>query len=270
MLKSARVGGFCVCCEDESCGTDFLRLFSELAAEIFPTETALGNAEKPAENFVKTELAGSTTGRVFKISVGGKNYVFKQDTRRNHALDHRLQSFIFGSNSLRLIRSLERVGGAEIFPAAKVFLVADRKRFGAVTESFLITEYIEGENLGSVPNFRERYGAEVAAVIAKLHANGLVHGDVHERNFILGAAGTRYAGKVVGIDLSGKRSTKYTRAEDRIRLEWVFGVPNERRDAGTTLFLLKGRLRNFLRRIRGCKPINEQLLRPHAKISSAK
>lgn len=264
MLKNAKFGDFCICCEDESCGTDFLRLFSRLLSEISEAAGAGGNAEK----IEKKELSGSTTGHVWQFRFEGKNYLFKQELRQHHALDHWIQSFFCGSNSLRLIRSLERAGGAETFPAAQIFLVADRKHFGAVTETFMIAEFVEGKPVGRVPAFREKYGAETAALIAKLHARGLVHGDVHERNFILGAAGTRYAGRVVAIDLSGKRATACNRAEDRIRLEWTFGVPARRSDAGARLFLARGRIRNFLRRLRGIAPINEQLLRPRTENSA--
>lgn len=267
MLKNAKFGDFSICCEDENCGTDFLCLFSLLLSEI-SEKSADGGSDGNAAKIEKKELSGSTTGHVWQFRFGDKNYLFKQELRQHHALDHWIQSFFCGSNSLRLIRSLSRAGGAETFPTAQIFLVADRKRFGAVTETFLIAEFVEGKPLGRVPAFREKYGAETAALIEKLHAHGLVHGDVHERNFILGAAGTRYAGRVVAIDLSGKRATACNRAEDRFRLEWTFGVPAERHSAGARLFAARVRFRNFLRRLRGRAPINEQFLRPRTEKSA--
>ncbi len=246
MLKSARVGEWRVLCEAERAEA-LLRLFERLVADDWTGVERL-------------EFA-STTGRVFKIRTAAGTFVFKHERREHHSADHRWQSFFFGSNTRRLIRALDRAG-ARNFPAAEVFLAADRYRFGSVVESYLIAEFVEGETLGRVPGYREKYGAEVAALLARLHAAGLVHGDVHERNFVLGAAGTPYAGRVVGIDLSGKRSTRYTRAEDRIRLRRTFGVENPMRDFGARLFELRVRLRNFFRRLRGRAEINAELLLP--------
>ena len=137
-------------------------------------------------------------------------------------------------------------------PAAEVLLVADRRKWGAVTESFLLTEFVEGEILGRLPRYREKYGNAVAALLARMHAAGIVHGDVHERNFVLRKKADAAGGEeVVAIDMSGKRATPFTRAEDRIRLEWTFGVKNARDDWGAKMFLAKRRLRNFFRRLRG-------------------
>lgn len=249
MLKSARVGSWRVLCRAERAEA-LLRLFRQLIADDW---TGVERLE-----FV------STTGRVFKIRAASGTFVFKHERREHHSADHRWQSFFFGSNTRRLIRGLDRAG-ARNFPVADVFLAADRYRFGAVVESYLLAEFVEGETLGHISGYREKYGAEVAALLSRLHAAGLVHGDVHERNFVLGAAGTPYAGRVVGIDLSGKRSTRYTRAEDRIRLRRTFGVENPVLDFGARVFELRVRLRNFFRRLRGRAEINAELLSPPEK-----
>lgn len=138
--------------------------------------------------------------------------------------------------------SLRKRGGNE----------APRRKWGAVTESFLLAEFVEGEILGRLPHYREKYGNAVAALLARMHAAGIVHGDVHERNFVLRKKADAAGGEeVVAIDMSGKRATPFTRAEDRIRLEWTFGVKNALDDWGAKMFLAKRRLRNFVRRLRG-------------------
>ena len=137
-------------------------------------------------------------------------------------------------------------------PGAEVLLAADRRKWGAVTESFLLAEFVEGEILGRLPHYREKYGNAVAALLARMHAAGIVHDDVHERNFVLRKKADAAGGEeVVAIDMSGKRATPFTRAEDRIRLEWTFGVKNALDDWGAKMFLAKRRLRNFVRRLRG-------------------
>ena len=98
---------------------------------------------------------------------------------------------------------------------------------------------------------KRAYDSE-AALLARMHAAGIVHGDVHERNFVLRKKADAAGGEeVVAIDMSGKRATPFTRAEDRIRLEWTFGVKNALDDWGAKMFLAKRRLRNFVRRLRG-------------------
>lgn len=162
----------------------------------------------------------------------------------------------------------ERAGVASVRELAgsttgAVFLVAmrdgrklvfkhERREHHMLTESFLLTEFVEGEILGRLPHYREKYGNAVAALLARMHAAGIVHGDVHERNFVLRKKADAAGGEeVVAIDMSGKRATPFTRAEDRIRLEWTFGVKNARDDWGAKMFLAKRRLRNFVRRLRG-------------------
>lgn len=248
MLKETKIGGFHVL-YDAECGMDAPALFSALLAG---TASGATPAETPPDGFsALKEMHGSTTGRVFCATLSsGKKLVFKHELRRHHAFDHWVQSFLFGSNTERLIRGLAADGNFGKIPAAQVYLAADRRKWGAVVESFLLIEFVEGEILGRVPGYRERFGNAVAELLARMHALGLVHGDVHERNFVLRK---RADGReeVVAIDVSGKRSTPFTRAEDRIRLEWTLGVKNGRRDWGCAIFTAKFRLRNLIRRFRG-------------------
>ncbi len=247
MLQTVKSGGFRILFRvGGGNGVDLPALFFALRA---------GTPERAGVASVR-ELAGSTTGAVFLVAMrDGRKLVFKHERREHHMFDHRVQSFFFGSNTERLIRGLDADDRFGKIPAAEVLLVADRRKWGAVTESFLLTEFVEGEILGSLPRYREKYGNAVAALLARMHAAGIVHGDVHERNFVLrkkaDAGGGNGGEEVVAIDMSGKRATPFTRAEDRIRLEWTFGVKNALDDWGAKMFLAKRRLRNFVRRLRG-------------------
>lgn len=217
MLQTVKSGGFRILFRvGGGSGVDLPALFFALRA---------GTPERAGVASVR-ELAGSTTGAVFLVAMrDGRKLVFKHERREHHMFDHRVQSFLFGSNTERLIRDLDAEDRFGKIPAAEVLLVADRRKWGAVTESFLLTEFVEGEILGRLPHYREKYGNAVAALLARMHAAGIVHGDVHERNFVLRKKADAAGGEeVVAIDMSGKRATPFTRAEDRIRLEWTFGV----------------------------------------------
>lgn len=247
MLKETKINGMDVLYRGNA-GFDAPALFSALLAG---TASGVAPLRLSPDFLALKEMSGSTTGRVFCATLkNGKKLVFKHEFRRHHAFDHWVQSFLFGSNSARLIRGMDSGDNFRKIPAAEVYLIADRKKWGAVVESFMIIEFVEGSILGKIPDFRKKYGAEVSALLARMHAAGLVHGDVHERNFVLRDGGNGAAPCVVAIDVSGKRATAFNRAEDRIRLEWTFGVKNPLDDWGAKVFLRKFRLRNFIRRLR--------------------
>lgn len=206
-------------------------------------------------------LKDGETGPVYAIDFAGKRYVLKHDLRKRHRFDYLVQSFVRGSNAFRLLRSLDAAlaktsgknsTGRRACPAgtpppvAEVFLVADRRRFRCVLESFVLMEFVEGEPVGRDPARVARFGSACADVVAWLHAHGMVHGDVNGENFLVTPAGT-----VRAIDLSGKKPSARKRAEDRIWLEALLGVKNEVRDSGWRLVRLKSAFREFSRRLRG-------------------
>lgn len=84
----------------------------------------------------------------------------------------------------------------------------------------MLMEYVRGREVYAIPDGRERYGKRCAEIVRRLHANDLVHGDVHLRNFMVEDA----TNKVRVIDISGKRATPYQRAFDKIRVEEHFGI----------------------------------------------
>lgn len=163
MLQTVKSGGYRILFRvGGGNGVDLPALFFALRA---------GTLERAGVASVR-ELAGSTTGAVFLVAMrDGRKLVFKHERREHHMLDHRVQSFLFGSNTERLIRGLDADDRFGKIPAAEVLLVADRRKWGAVTESFLLTEFVEGEILGRLPRYREKYGNAVAALLARMHAS---------------------------------------------------------------------------------------------------
>lgn len=195
-------------------------------------------------------VASGRTGPVYKITYGnGRTYILKHDLRKRHRFDYLVQSFFRGSNAFRLLKSFAaaRARHPEFHNVADVLLVADRRRFHCVLESFILMEFVEGKSLEEIPRGCEIYRGEVASIVSWLHENGMAHGDVHAGNFIK-EDGT---GTIRAIDLSGKPPTPIVRASDRIRLEEKFGVPNTKKDWGFYYCKAFFSWRGFLSKLRG-------------------
>lgn len=199
------------------------------------------NARRIFEKFITKNFDGMTvtpltagprrTGPVYKIEFAGKKYVLKSDLRQRHRTDYLVQSFFRGSNAFRLLQSMEKA--LEKSPnergVARVFLAADlRDRFigRIVFQCFVLMEFVDGREVGTIPDGIKTYGNECARILRWMHANKMVHGDAHPGNFMV-ENGT---GTVRAIDISGKKPTRGQMAFDRIRLEKQFGIKNEIRD----------------------------------------
>lgn len=182
-----------------------------------------------------TRLSNGRTGIVYKIEFRGKTYVLKHDKRERHRFDYLMQSFFRGSNAFRLLKSLSAALEHPLpvgCGVAKIYLVADRRRcFRFVLESFVLMEFVEGREVGAIPDGVKRYGNACERIVRWLHENGIVHGDVHEDNFIANEKNNT----VYAIDISGKKPTGAQFAFDRIRLEECFGIKNEQEDFSTFL-----------------------------------
>ena len=207
-----------------------------------------------ADMRVTSLKAGGRTGPVYEIEFDGKKYVLKHDLRQRHRFDYLVQSFFRGSNAFRLLRKLERA--LEKSPGergvARVFLAADKRDpvIGRIVfQCFVLMEFVDGEEVGNIPGGIEKYAPEVARIVHWMHDNEMVHGDVHEGNFMV----EKSTGTVRAMDVSGKKPSRGQKALDRIRLEKVFGIKDEEHDPAEFFVRLRLRLRKFFHRLRAKK-----------------
>ncbi len=213
------------------------------------------NCRKIFEDFVSGKkdgyqlLADTRTGSVYSIELSGKKYILKQDLRKRHRFDYMVQSFFRGSNSFRLVRGLSRAFEKDPKErcAVHVYLAADRRRFRCVLESYIVMEFIDGVDVDQIPDGIARYGKECARIVDWLHTHKMVHGDIHAGNFRV-ENGT---GTVRAFDLAGKVASKIAMANDRIWLEQIFGIKNEKKDLAYYIECFRIGWRDFFHRLKG-------------------
>ena len=103
-----------------------------------------------------------------------------------------LSDWAFGSRAVRAAAGAERLE-AHALLAPVTLAVAERRRFGSVVESFLLTEFLEGAlplpaampDLQRAPRRRRRVAERLGELIGALHAADLDHSDLKHSNLML-------------------------------------------------------------------------------------
>ena len=97
-----------------------------------------------------------------------------------------------GSRAARACEGAERLSQLGI-PHPETLAIAERRRVGAVTESFLLTAFLTGctplpvamPEIEKTPARRRTIAGEIGRTIGTLHAGGLDHGDLKHSNLLL-------------------------------------------------------------------------------------
>lgn len=216
-------------------------------------EASVGNAaELLAAVLVAREgggiIASRITGAVQKIEIAGKICILKNISGHKHRFAYLFQNVVRGSYAFRLMKAVHRASEKNRAErrCSEIYLAANRMRFGVPVESCLLMEFIDGSEVGDIPDGVSRYAVECAQAVAWLHENGIVHGDVHAHNFIV----EKRTGKVFAIDVSGKVPTALQKARDRMKVEDVFGVRNAIVDFAWCVTVFKAWRKKILRRLK--------------------
>ena len=114
----------------------------------------------------------------------------------NHARGSRAAAaeWLRGSRAARAVRGAERLCGLGI-PHAETVAIAELRRPGRVTESFLLTRFLTGATplpalmpeLLTAPRRRRAVAFEIGRVVGSLHAAGLDHADLKHSNLLVTA-----------------------------------------------------------------------------------
>lgn len=139
----------------------------------------------------------------------GRRFVAKKIIRKTSFSPIRAisESFRKGLDIIRLIEDARSRGF--LFPA-RVYLVAEKYRWGILKERWLFTEFISGEK---VKTFRGRE-RDIVAKVKECHRFGLSWGgDPHPGNFLIDDAGN-----LRGIDFSFKSASGRAKIRDCRRL----------------------------------------------------
>lgn len=241
-LIRARERDYEILCVPEA--GEMLTLFGKLVIDVSPREK---EGDSVCRDGVRRTLFHDGRCRCRLVEYGGKKYILKLDKRDRHRFDYLVQSFFLGSNAFRLLKTLHRAAKHGFDGAARIFLVADKRRFGCTLHSFFLQEYVEGETLQETPpEFYRKYANEAAGIIYALHEFGCAHGDAHRGNFIL----EKKSGKLKVIDVGGKVPYASQKATDRLRLQKEWGVKNTVFDHGYVIAVAYRSWRHLLDALR--------------------
>lgn len=173
--------------------------------------------------------------------------------------DRTAKSFFGGSNARILFKSAlcaEKQGFSNF---SRIFLVAERFRFGILRETISLIEFLDGHTLEDEGTLLEGNGGsgwmlpaavkkEAKTLLENCHRCRIVSGDVHPGNFFR----TQNDGKLKLIDFRGsKLFFSVAAARDRVQMEYLMNIPNTKHDWGEKFFRAHLSFRNFFRRRRG-------------------
>ena len=104
--------------------------------------------------------------------------VFKVPREKNSRKWQRLLSVFRGSESYREFTQAEKINKAG-FKTYKPILAYEKRKYGFVTDSYFICEFLEGET-GSFKHLNK-----IKDELDKIHSRGYLHGDSQLVNFII-------------------------------------------------------------------------------------
>lgn len=146
---------------------------------------------------------------VAKIEIDKKIYILKYPSNETIIPQRKLQTFFKKGEALTSYLNIKKLreNGVEEFTD---ILCVGIKRKILIEKSFIVMEYIEGENIQSEEDIDK-----ILEVIKKIHNLGIYHGDLNTSNFI------KSENKIKIIDTQAKREKIFffKRAYDILTLE---------------------------------------------------
>ncbi len=179
-------------------------LFDKLLRDEIPKKPLLVDSEK---NFV------------YLVEIDGKRFVFKRVNEEKCKLDSRLWYFFTGPFYSRLMRTVHRAleNGCTVIP--DMYVVAEKISFRRATDTYLLTEYLDGTILPESDQARPYHGKIVDA-FHELHKYGLSLGNVKGGNLVY----DEQRDQVRMIDLSNRGIQSIGRAKDAYKLHKIWGI----------------------------------------------
>lgn len=130
------------------------------------------------EYVLKKSLKDDQRSKVLLIELNGKEYVYKIPIEKNKRVWQRILSFFRGSESKREYKNYVKIieNG---FKGPIPVTYYEKKKFGIVLDSFLVTEFLSGKE-ANIENLEK-----VAKELEKIHNAGYLHGDSQLANFMI-------------------------------------------------------------------------------------
>ncbi|MBS0847247.1 lipopolysaccharide core heptose(II) kinase RfaY [Citrobacter sp. JGM124] len=198
------------------------------------------------KDFVVKQLSTENEKReVFLIDYHGRKFVIKRDREIDRRFEKKLQSFIFASCNVKMMKKLREYEKELTHVTTMIHFLAEKRRFRRVIDSYIAYEYIEGTPLKSIDDSNKH---AVAKCISTLHKCDLASNDIHCGNFILDKDRNL---KV--IDLSIKGSLLRCKANDLVLLNDKYGIKPSRENMAYHLVSIRNKIRRTLKKMRSHK-----------------
>lgn len=222
------VDGYVVFTQDG--GEKYLHVFKDFLKYDIEIEKVFRNIEDTKVLLIDTPY-GKLVLKIFAPKIKKTERFFK--------------SIIKGDYYERLFRQTEKIRLKGVNTINDFYLLAEKKTFRFAHYYIMLIEYIDGVELADVTQIDEELKYKIKESINELHENGMVSGDPHKGNFIIQDNNIRI------IDLSGKSPSLTRIAKDRVDLERHYGIVNDVKDLGYYQLIIKKRIRNFIRKLKG-------------------
>lgn len=125
-----------------------------------------------------------------------------------------------------------------------IYLLAQRKICNYAYVHIILMEYIDGTQIINLEPISDELKSEIKTVLEQLHTYDMVSGAPHKENTMITKDGVKF------IDLSGKRCTCVSRANDRMELERYLGIKNLKKDWGYYVYISIKNTRKSIKNIR--------------------
>lgn len=234
----------------------FLRAFDEILDALERRAGTILGADTESRRrrlILKAVVPGCDAGTPFVLK--REWFVFR--------FDRTLKSFLFGSNARSILKASDRADTEGFRDFCRTFFVAERSRLGVLRETVSVIEFLDGHSLDAEATLidggengwamSEATKREARELLENCHRHGIVSGDVHPGNFFR----TKSDGRLKLIDFRGKKLlSAVAEARDRVQMERIMHIPDEKKDWGEKVFRAHLALRNALRRLRGRPPLD--------------
>ncbi|MCX3068174.1 lipopolysaccharide biosynthesis protein [Cetobacterium somerae] len=204
---------------------------------------------------VVTEYKNTERNYVAKIEIDKKNYVLKSPKAETVIPQRKIQTILKKGEGLTSFINIDKAKklGLNFFIEPLAVMV---KRGLFLEESFIIMDYIEGENIKTNQDIDI-----IMEIVKKIHEKGIYHGDLNTSNFIKTKSGI----KIIDTQAKSEKKWHFKRAYDILTLKndlLVLGTGYDveekykvKRDLGYGLAYLIKNFKNLsiVKKIRGLK-----------------
>lgn len=138
---------------------------------------------------------------VAKIKFENKNYMLKIIVNEYKKPLKKIKTIYKKGEALSTFLNINKLLNEGLKELYKPYIAIEKRKNGMISQSYLVTEYIEGRVIRNYKEFTIKEKIKIVKVLEKMHEKGVYHGDANHGNFIF------QDNEVKIIDTQGKKDT---------------------------------------------------------------